>query len=190
MHDQVQPGDVIEVGAPRGMFTLEQADGEEPVVLLSAGVGATPVLAMLESLSAAGSTREVWWIHGARNRAEHAFADEARRHLAALSSARSHIRYSRPAPSDVLGRDYDAEGHVTQEVLQDLGVPLAATHYLCGPTAWMRDLSAGLLTSGVPPERIHTEIFGSEPLQGADRVRTRRPARRASVLRSRSPPRA
>lgn len=125
---------------------------------------------MLESLTAAGSQREVWWIHGARNRAEHAFADEARRHLAALPRARSHVRYSRPAASDVPGRDYDGEGRVTLEVLRNLGVPLAGDYYLCGPTAWMRDLCAGLPASGVAPERIHTEIFGSEPLEGAERA--------------------
>lgn len=170
LHDGVEPGDVIGVGAPRGMFTLDPAGGDGPVVLLSAGVGATPVLAMLASLTAAGSRREVWWIHGARNRAEHAFADEARRHLAALPGTRSHVRYSRPAASDVRGRDYDAEGRVTLELLQDLGVPRLAEHYLCGPRAWMRDLSAGLLTWGVAPERVHTEIFGSEPLEGAERA--------------------
>jgi ferredoxin-NADP reductase/MOSC domain-containing protein YiiM len=170
LHDRVAPGDVIEVGAPRGLFTLDAEGGDEPVVLLSAGVGATPVLAMLESLAAAGSRREVWWVHGARNRAEHPFAEEARRHLAALPGARSHIRYSRPATSDVPGRDYDAEGRVTFDVLQDLGVPRAADYYLCGPRPWMRDLAAGLLTWGVAPERILTEIFGSEPLQGAERT--------------------
>ena len=140
-----------------------------PVVLLSAGVGATPVLAMLGSLAAAGDEDEVWWIHGARNRAEHAFADEVRRHLAALPGARSHVRFSRPAATDVPGRDYDARGHVTAEVVEDLGVPPAADWYLCGPTAWMRDLSAGLLARGVAPERLHTEVFGSEPLAGAER---------------------
>jgi ferredoxin-NADP reductase/MOSC domain-containing protein YiiM len=170
LHDRVEPGDVIEAGAPRGTFTLDAAGGDAPVVLLSAGVGATPVLAMLESLAAARSRREVWWIHGARNRAEHAFADEARRHLAALPGARSHIRYSRPAASDAPGRDYDAEGRVTFEVLQDVGVPPAADYYLCGPTAWMRDLAAGLSTWGVASERIHTEIFGSKPLEGAERA--------------------
>jgi ferredoxin-NADP reductase/MOSC domain-containing protein YiiM len=169
LHDHVRPGDVVDVGAPRGLFTLDAAGDDTPVVLLSAGVGATPVLAMLGSLSAARSARDVWWIHGARNRAEHAFADEARRHLAALPAARSHVRYSRPARSDVRGRDYDAEGRVTLDVLHDLGVPIAAEYYLCGPRSWMRDLAAGLLTWGVAPERIHTEIFGSEPLDGAER---------------------
>jgi ferredoxin-NADP reductase len=166
LHETVEPGDVIDVGAPRGLFTLDPAHGEEPVVLLSAGVGATPVLAMLEALRVADSDRDVWWIHGARNRADHAFAEEARRHVAALPRARSHVRYSRPAPSDVLGRDYDAEGRVTLEVLHEVDVPRDASYYVCGPTAWMREISPGLLTWGVAPERIHTEIFGSEPLEG------------------------
>jgi ferredoxin-NADP reductase len=157
LHDDVAPGDVIDVGAPRGVFTLDSAHGREPVVLLSAGIGATPVLAMLHALSIAGSEREVWWIHGARSGAEHAFADEVRRHVAALPCGRSHIRYSRPAPSDVLGRDYDAEGHVTLEVLHDVGVPREARFYLCGPPAWMCDLAGRLLTWGVAPELLLLE---------------------------------
>jgi ferredoxin-NADP reductase/MOSC domain-containing protein YiiM len=169
LHDCVARGDVIDIGAPRGMFILDPTTGDEPVVLLSAGVGATPVLSMLESLSRAGSEREVWWIHGARSHAEQPFADEVRRHLAALPRGRSHIRYSRPAASDVLNHDYDAAGRVTLEVLHDLGVPLGSDYYLCGPRSWMRELSAGLLTWGVAPGRVHTEIFGSEPLEGAQR---------------------
>jgi ferredoxin-NADP reductase/MOSC domain-containing protein YiiM len=169
LHEHVAPGDVIEVGAPRGTFTLDAAGGDAPVVLLSAGVGATPVLAMLASLAGEGSHREVWWIHGAHDGAEHAFAEEARGHLAALPRARSHVRYSRPAETDVLGRDYDAEGRVTFEALEQLALPRSAHYYLCGPTAWMRELSAGLLTWGAAPERTHTEIFGSEPLEGAER---------------------
>jgi ferredoxin-NADP reductase/MOSC domain-containing protein YiiM len=169
LHDRVAPGDVVEVGAPRGTFTLDPAGGEAPVVLLSAGVGATPVLAMLGSLAAAGGDREVWWIHGARSGAEHAFAHEARRHLAALPGARSHVRYSRPRATDVAGRDYDAPGHVGVDVLAEQAVPRAADFFVCGPRAWMRELSAGLLAWGAAPERIHTEIFGSEPLEGAER---------------------
>ena len=157
LHDNVEPGDVIDVGAPRGMFTLDPAHGQEPVVLLSAGIGATPVLAMLGALRIAGSNRDIWWIHGARSRADHAFADEVRRHVAALPRARSHIRYSRPVPSDRLGRDYDAAGRVTRDVLQDLGVPRDARFYLCGPPAWMRDLARGLLTWGVAPELLLSE---------------------------------
>jgi ferredoxin-NADP reductase/MOSC domain-containing protein YiiM len=174
LHDEVQPGDRIDVGAPRGLFTLDTTRSR-PIVLLSAGVGATPVLAMLASLGVDGGPREVWWVHGARSRAEHAFAEEARRHLAALPRARAHIRYSRPDETDELGRDYDAEGHVTLEVLQELQVPRDADYYLCGPTAWMRELSAGLLSVGAPDDGIHTEIFGSEPLEGVRRAPHRPP---------------
>jgi len=154
LHDNVGPGDVVDVGAPRGLFTLDPAHGQMPVVLLSAGSGATPVVAMLEALSVAGRDRDVWWIHGARSRAEHAFADEVRRRLAALPRARSHIRYSRPARSDLLGRDYDAKGRVTLEVLRDVDVPRDASYYLNGPPAWMRDLAGGLLAWGVAPELL------------------------------------
>ena len=168
LHDAVTPGATIEVGAPRGLFTLDPDDGSEPVVLLSAGVGATPVLSMLASLAAARSEREVWWIHGARNRAEHAFADEARRLLAALPRSHSHVRYSRPAEADVRGRDYDAAGHVTFDSLEALALPRDARYNLCGPRAWMREPASGLLTWGAAPEHIHTEIFGSEPLEGAE----------------------
>ena len=169
LHDEAQSGDSIDVGAPRGIFTLDQAHSQ-PIVLLSAGVGATPVLAMLASLAVGGGAREVWWIHGARNRADHAFAEEARRYLAALPNARAHTRYSRPHESDELGLDYDAEGRVTLAVLHELQIPRDAEYYLCGPTAWMRELSAGLLSVGVPDDVIHTEIFGSEPLEGVKRA--------------------
>jgi ferredoxin-NADP reductase len=81
LHDAVEPGDVIEVASPRGEFTLDPGHGEEPVVLVSAGIGATPVLAMLDALRIAQSRRHVWWIHGARNRAQHAFAGEVRGHV-------------------------------------------------------------------------------------------------------------
>ena len=166
LHDELRPGDVLDIGAPRGLFTLDPAEAGPPLVLVSAGVGATPVLAMLASLAAAGSTREVWWIHGARNRAEHAFAAEASRHLAALPHARSHVCFSRPGASDLPGSDGAVAGRVTFDALQALGVPRGGRYYLCGPTPWMRDLTAGLLTWGVAPEDVRTEIFGPEPPDG------------------------
>jgi ferredoxin-NADP reductase/MOSC domain-containing protein YiiM len=165
LHEDLHAGDALEIGAPRGVFTLDES-ADTPVVLLSAGVGATPVLAMLASLAAQGSEREVWWLHGARNGAEHAFAAEACRFVARLPNAHSHVCFSRPEPGD---RGYDATGRLTPEALHDLGLPRAADHYLCGPRQWMLDVSGGLLAGGVAPERIHAEIFGSEPLTGAER---------------------
>ena len=159
LHSQVGVGDVLDVSAPRGAFTLRPGDG--PVVLLSSGVGATPVLAMLHALAAEASPREVWWLYGARNRSEHPFAQEARDLLQALQRCRSHVRYSKPRPEDRLGQDFDAPGRLSMPVLHEIGVPRDADFYLCGPSSFMQDLAAGLRASDVAPERIHSEIFGS-----------------------------
>ena len=150
--------DVLEVSAPRGAFTLRPGQG--PVVLLSAGVGATPVLAMLHALASEGSRREVWWLYGARDRDDHPFLEESRELLRALPRGHAHVRYSRPRDQDRPGVDYDAAGHLTVAALEDAGVPRDADFYLCGPPAFLRDLTSGLADWGVPRARIHTEIFG------------------------------
>jgi ferredoxin-NADP reductase/MOSC domain-containing protein YiiM len=159
--DGVRPGDIIEMTAPRGGFTLQPGAG--PVVLLSAGIGATPVLAMLHALAAAKSPREVWWLHGARDRGEHSFAEEVRAALKLLPHGHSHIRYSRPGSGDRLGVDFDARGRLDAPAIAELGVPRDADFYLCGPAIFMADLTAGLAGWGVPGNRIHTEIFGAGP---------------------------
>jgi ferredoxin-NADP reductase/MOSC domain-containing protein YiiM len=158
---QLKVGDVIDVSAPRGVFTLAQGDG--PVVLLSAGIGLTPVLAMLETLAAGGSRRDIWWVHGARDRAEHAFAAEVQELLKLLPNGHSHIRYSAPGPTDRRAVDFDAAGRLDVRVLQELGAPREADFYLCGPTAFMSALTADLANWGVAAGRLHSENFGSGP---------------------------
>jgi ferredoxin-NADP reductase len=158
LHTQIQCGDVLEVSAPRGSFTLLPGDGA--VVLLSAGVGATPVLAMLHGLAAERSPREVWWLYGAQNSDEHPFDKESRDLLRSLQRGRRHIQYSRPLPVDRLGADYDATGHIDLTVIEKLGVPRNANFYLCGPVAFLNDLAAGLAAWGVDARSLHTEVFG------------------------------
>jgi ferredoxin-NADP reductase len=155
---RVKVGDVVDVSAPRGNFTLQPGAG--PVVLLSAGVGATPVMAMLHALAAEHSSREVWWLFGARNRAEHPFARESRDLLEGLSHGRHYLQYSRPRPDDRQGLDYDAPGRFSVTVLEALGVPRQADFYLCGPPAFLNDLTRGLESWGIAMDHIHTEIFG------------------------------
>jgi ferredoxin-NADP reductase/MOSC domain-containing protein YiiM/ferredoxin len=159
--EKLQVGDLVDASATRGNFTLRPGDG--PVVFLSAGVGATPVLAMLHALAAAASPREVWWLYSARDRREHPFADESRMLLKVLPHSRSYICYSAPGPRDRAGVDFDVRGRLNINVLQERGGPRNAEFYLCGPPAFMSDLTVGLTDWGVAADRIHTEIFGSAP---------------------------
>lgn len=156
---RIKPGSILEVSAPRGSFTLHSRS--EPVVLLSAGVGVTPVLAMLHVLAAEKSRHPVWWLHGARNREEHPFREESRALLEKLPDAHSYIQYSRPGPADKKGIDFDAPGRLTASTIAKIGVPRKGQFYLCGPPVFLRELAAGLTAWGVTPERIHIEIFGA-----------------------------
>ena len=160
LHQRVSAGDTLEVSAPRGAFTLRP--GEAPVVLASAGIGATPVLAMLHALAAQRSTRQVWWLYGARNRGEHPFAKESHELLQVLTRAQSHVVYSKPEPADQLGRDYDSPGHLDTSLLERLGVDRSAEFYLCGPPPFLRSFTAGLKSWGAESPHIYEEIFGPE----------------------------
>ena len=161
VHARVRPGDLLEAAAPRGTFVLQP--GERPVLLVSAGVGATPVLAMLHALAESESGRDVWWLHGARSRADEPFAEESRSLLERLAHAHRHVCYSRPDPGDVPGRDYQTTGRLSASVLARLGLPGDADAYLCGPAAFMTDMSAALADLGIDSARVHTEIFGAAP---------------------------
>jgi ferredoxin-NADP reductase/MOSC domain-containing protein YiiM len=159
--DTTQVGEKWEICAPRGEFLLRA--GRDPVVLLSAGIGVTPMLSMLRALASedAQSHREVWWIHAARNAAEHVFAREAGQLLAAIPGSRWAIAYSQPHPSDRLGIDFNIRGHLDSANLQKLALPVGADFYVCGPTAFQNDIKQILTAMGVPQDAIRQEVFGS-----------------------------
>ncbi|MCT9113518.1 MOSC and FAD-binding oxidoreductase domain-containing protein [Streptomyces mirabilis] len=157
----IRVGDQLEAAAPRGTFCL--ADGDNPVVLLSAGVGVTPVLAMLHTLAREHSTRQVWWLHGARDGTEHPFAKESRDLIAALPNAKSTVYYSRPTDTDRQGVDYLEASRLSAEPVRRLGLPTDADAYLCGPVAFMDSLTSALVDCGLDASRVHTEIFGAGP---------------------------
>jgi ferredoxin-NADP reductase/MOSC domain-containing protein YiiM len=163
LHSSLSVGDELEIAAPRGTFILDRT--QAPVLLVSVGIGATPVLAMLHALAQEHSEREIWWFHGARSGGEHSFAAEARALLASLPNVHVHIAYSRPGPDDVQGRDFDDAGHLTASRLAELAPPRDAEAYLCGPTPFMDDVSAGLAAIGLDAAHIHTEPFGPAPGQ-------------------------
>ncbi len=158
LHTRLAVGDHLDIAAPRGTFILDQT--QAPVLLISAGIGATPVLAMLQALEQEHSDRDIWCLYGARNGREHPFAAEARSLVASLPNARAHVYYSSPDPADLKGRDFDGAGRLTPSLLAELNPPSAAEVYMCGPTAFMDDISAGLAALGFEASRVHTEVFG------------------------------
>ena len=162
LHTRAHVGAVLDVAAPRGSFVVTPDPTDRPLVLMSAGVGITPVLAMLHALAAEGSAREVWWLYGARNSLEHPFATEVRSLLGRLGRAQACVCFSQPGPADQVGRDVDRAGRLTPAVLDSLGVPHSAEFYVCGPSTFLEDMVRGLLARQVPAQRVHTEIFGPE----------------------------
>jgi ferredoxin-NADP reductase/MOSC domain-containing protein YiiM len=156
LHAHVAVGDLIDVAAPRGTFFV--AEDTSPVILLSAGVGITPVLSMLYALAAAGSMRPVWWLYAARDGAERPFASESATLLKQLSDSRSHVFFSRPSAADHVGIDFTDLGRLS---IENLDLPSDADAYLCGPVAFMDDVTAALVARGLDPARIHSERFGA-----------------------------
>ncbi|WP_326609777.1 MOSC and FAD-binding oxidoreductase domain-containing protein [Streptomyces scopuliridis] len=163
LHTQLNRGDVIEAAAPRGAFVL--ADDRTPVALFSAGIGVTPVLAMLHQLAREHSSRAVWWVHTARDPGQHAFAEEALQLLARLPHTHAVIYYTAPdytAPDlAVTGEPCVTHGRMTSEDIRKLGIPADAHAYLCGPTGFMSDVTSALQPAGLSGSHIHTEVFGA-----------------------------
>ncbi len=166
-HDHVKVGTALEVLAPSGDFFLHEdgAGGESgPVVLLSGGVGLTPMIAMLNHIVHQGAKRPVWFVHGVQNGDEHAFGAHVRRLAAGHDNVGAHIVYTEPGPGDVQGRDYDAAGFITIQMLESLlegqTEQKSADFYLCGPPPFMKALFNALLGWGVDETRIYYEFFG------------------------------
>ncbi len=154
---QLRAGGTLDVAAPRGQFVLDDASG--PVLLISAGIGVTPVLAMLHQLAAAATAREVWWLYGARSPQEYPLAAEAHTLLASLPHAHEHVFYSQAPDAQ---RQYPASaGRLNKDKLAGLGLPAQASAYICGPDSFMADMQQACTALGVSPAQIHTEAFGA-----------------------------
>jgi ferredoxin-NADP reductase len=157
LSEHLRVGDHLDVSSPRGSFVLQPGDG--PIVLLSAGIGATPVLAMLHALAAAASNRQILWLHTARDGQHHPFAAEVRRLMRVLINCRSYVCYTKPDSIDKMGQDFNAIGRFSPSAFVELALPRDADVYLCGPAQFMVDMKAVLTTLGVARQRIYIEIF-------------------------------
>ena len=154
LHAHLRVGETLQAAAPRGVFTLDSRP-DNPVVLISAGIGVTPVLAMLHALAATDSQRVVWWLHAARDGQHHPFAAEARELLARLPNAHTQVYFSRSGPSE----DGVIAGPLDGAALGRLPLPVDATVYTCGPQAFMEQIASACRLLGITD--IRRELFGS-----------------------------
>ncbi len=177
VHDRLNPGDLLDVAAPRGSFFLD-VFSQLPVVLIAAGIGITPLLSMLNTLIQTGMKNRIFLFFGVRHGSEHPF----RKHLSKLAAQHAHLSlttvYSQPLPQDKLGTDYHICGHLDVELIKQTVQTTAATFYLCGPNKFMQSMVSGLVAWGVPPGAIRYETFG--PSSVVDGSRTAK--RKATVL--------
>lgn len=157
LHAHIEPGSVLQAAAPRGEFYL--ADGTTPVVLVSAGIGVTPVLAMLHTLAAAHSSRRIWWLHTTRTAQTHAFAAEVTELLKSLPNAQRHVFYTHGERAG----GFVTCGRLDRQAIATLGLPADAAVYLCGPAQFMTDMRDACTDAGIDPSDIHTELFGALP---------------------------
>jgi ferredoxin-NADP reductase/MOSC domain-containing protein YiiM len=160
INSRVRPGAILDAAAPRGDFVLDAGDG--PVLLISAGIGVTPVLSMLHQLADARSARDIWWLHGARNPQQHPFAAEVHTLLASLPRTHEHLYYS-AATLRERQRAHAVAGHLTKDTVAALGLPADASAYVCGPQSFMADMQQALAAAGIDAARIRTELFGALP---------------------------
>ena len=157
LHDNVRPGMVLKVGAPAGDFFLSE-EPQSPVVLLSGGVGLTPMVSMLEAIVARHPETEVHYVHGAHDAETHAMGDHVRRLTAAHPRARSTVFYEMIAANDA--ENFDHQGVISGAWLTAHTPVQDADYYLCGPRPFLRALVMDLQTAGVSADRIHYEFFG------------------------------
>lgn len=161
LHDHVGVGSVVEMRNPAGRFVLDESS-TRPVVLLSAGVGLTPLVSMLDHLVATGSDRQVWFFHGARSGREHAMGDHLRAVARDHANVHVHVCYGRPRREDRPGLDFEIEGRLTVDVLKSRLPRGDHEFYMCGPAPFMSEMAAGLQGTGIRPERIRWEAFSPQ----------------------------
>jgi uncharacterized protein len=164
--DNLREGDIIDAKAPAGHFCLD-LEKENPVVLISAGVGVTPMLSMANAIAASGAKRECWFFFGARNGTEHIHRSEIEALTRGHDNIQVHVCYSRPRPEDRKGADYNHEGRVSAELFKQLLPSNNYEYYLCGPGAFMKSITDGLSEWGVPDSAVFFEAFGPATVKKA-----------------------
>ena len=160
LHEALPEGSELDVSMPFGDFTLDR-HVNTPVVLMSGGVGLTPMMSMLKTIVAQSDKRPVVFVHAVRNGRVHAMKDYLSQIVSENPQVSRAIFYEEASDSDVKGKDYDFLGRIELNKIQDKVLIPDADYYLCGPKPFMNGLQKDLESLGVQPKRIHSEVFGA-----------------------------
>lgn len=164
--DGLREGDILNVKAPSGNFFLDMSK-PTPAVLISGGVGITPMLSMANAILETGDKRDVWFFFGARNRIEHIQKEHLERLAAEHDNFHLHVCYSKPGPEDEQGRDYQHAERVSVDLFKKLLPSNNFEYFICGPGAFMKSIVDGLEAWGVPDDKVHFEAFGPATVKKA-----------------------
>ncbi|SDZ02726.1 NO-inducible flavohemoprotein [Bacillus sp. 166amftsu] len=159
LHDHVQEGDILPLSAPAGDFVLNM-DSNLPIVLISGGVGITPMMSMLNTLIERDSNRKVYFIHAALNSKVHAMKEHVQQVENDHEQVEVYTCYSSPTEQDLQAKNFDKEGFIDLDWLQSIIPTNKADFYFCGPVPFMKHINKDLVEWGVSPEHIHYEFFG------------------------------
>ncbi|MEI5905522.1 NO-inducible flavohemoprotein [Bacillus spongiae] len=159
LHHEANEGDTILLSAPAGDFALDTKK-EAPIVLLSGGVGLTPMISMLNTVIEKQPNRDVTFIHAALNSDVHAMAEHVNNIAKQHNNVKKYVAYSDPTTSDRAEKNYDKEGFVTLDTLKDLVHDNQSEFYFCGPVPFMKAIYRNIKELGIPQEQIHYEFFG------------------------------
>ena len=163
LHDHLNKNDTVRITPPFGVFHIDMK-ATTPVVLVSGGVGLTPLVSMLKTLLK-NTDRELVFVHGARNSSVHAMKERVKASADTNRRLTSIVFYDAPLPSDVPGYDYDFEGLVDLRRIAQAVLKPDADYYICGPIPFMRMQVQTLKALGVAESRLHYEVFGTDALE-------------------------
>ena len=154
-------GNQVELTAPTGTFVIDDVKDDHPLVLIAAGIGITPMVAMLEELSTENPLRSVHFLYSTQNKAAYPLRDTVDAVMKGLPKGAKAVFFTKPGPDDHLGQDFDASGRITPASIRNFCQDPDADFYICGPASFMQDITAALRQIGVIEPRIHTESFGA-----------------------------
>jgi ferredoxin-NADP reductase len=179
MHEHINEGSVILAKPPTGNFILD-LQKSLPAVLISNGVGITPMVSMAKAVTHLNRDRPLWFFHGARDGRFHAFRDEISQIAAQNPNLQIHFAYSRPRPED--RGQYHSEGYIDVDLLRSL-ITEDAEYFLCGSPPFMDSIRQGLREHGIPDHRVYFEMFSkAPPTQSSQFVTVRTVAGGAEVV--------